>query len=76
MTTSDPVIRAETLEQTYDGGRDADPWDAVQDYGAATRYASKHPDKGSYALSGNCSWSTRNERWYGKLSVNGWKWNL
>ncbi len=30
MTTSDPVIRAEDLARTYDGGRYADSWDAVR----------------------------------------------
>ncbi|TYL38164.1 hypothetical protein CV102_13240 [Natronococcus pandeyae] len=51
MTTSDSAIRAEALARTDDGGPYADPWDAVQDYRAATRYATKHPNKGSYALS-------------------------
>ncbi|ELY42558.1 hypothetical protein [Natronorubrum sulfidifaciens] len=51
MDWDTPVIDERDLARTYDGGAYSDPWAAVLDYQAVLRYASQHPDKGSYAIS-------------------------
>ncbi|ELY89090.1 hypothetical protein C483_14105 [Natrialba hulunbeirensis JCM 10989] len=51
MDWDDPVIDERDLARTYDGGAYADPWSGVLDYRAVMRYASQHPDKGSYVIS-------------------------
>ncbi len=51
MEWDQPVIDERDLARTYDGGAYADPWTVVLDYQAVMRYASHHPDNGSYAIS-------------------------
>ena len=51
MDWDEPVIDERDLARTYNGGAYSDPWTAVLDYQAVLRYSSKHPNKGSSAIS-------------------------
>ncbi|MFB1063706.1 hypothetical protein [Natrinema sp. H-ect4] len=51
MPDSEPIIDEKQLARTYDGGAYADPWETVEEYRDVMRYASKHPNKGSQAVS-------------------------
>jgi hypothetical protein len=51
MPDSELIIDEKQLARTYDGGAYADPWETVEEYRDVMRYASKHPNKGSQAVS-------------------------
>jgi len=51
MPDSEPILDEKALARTYDGGAYADPWETVEEYHDVMRYASKHPNKGSQAVS-------------------------
>jgi len=51
MADPEPILDEKALARTYDGGAYADPWETAQEYHEVTRYASKHPNKGSQAVS-------------------------
>lgn len=51
MPDSEPIINEQELARTYNTPSYADPAEAVEDYRRVLEYASKHPSKGSSAIS-------------------------